>query len=818
MIKASKNNKSGQSAFEFVMLLGFALLFVLIMMYFLQNSLLDIQKTRNEQETQQIANILLTEMTLAESAPTQYSRTFSLPNSIRGTTYNIYSPDGREIVIDYNGRQYVYFLSGQALRNYSLLQPGDISIKKTCISQTECLLELYTPPTIHPTWWNQQFKTRKQITIYNVGTTTLSDYPAYIKINKTENMKNDLSDIRFIQGTCNLGATGTQLSFELESTESETYWWNSNFTKRKQITITNTGSTELSNYTAYLKIKKEDAMKSDYSDIRFIDGSCDTSATQLNYELENYDSENAHFWIKIPSLKTGTKQICLYYGNSLAETQSAPQTVWNMDQVLVQHFKDGEGLSTTDSSGNGITGTLSGATEWLLPVNCVVGNCLFFNESIVNLGSLKTYNTYRNYTVSFWMNIQELKRNGVPTSSAGIIEGITGTSTQLYHNAIRVRSLNQIRSDYSIEYGLYNSTDISVLNYQNMWTHIAVTYDGNIIKIYRDGTYVNQAIIGAITDNGTVSLRLGNWGGSYRIIGSLDELKVSNISKSADWIKQDYQMIKNQSSVVSAGSEQNYSVAYGNFWVKIPALVPGENAICLYYDNSLATSQSNPAQVWSSDHVFVHHLNELTGTFFDSTSNSKDGTAYGGVTRGVPGKVGAGVAFDGSSGRVSVSPTALTNAFTFSTWAYYITHEGNYAGLINSLNGYGGRNRILLNNNNAIYFQPINSTGSYDLFFAIPSTYKNSWRHYTLTYDGQSLKAYYDGQPTGVVHNLTGNLLTGTSNSTLGWGSSSIYHLNGYMDETKIYNVAKSADWIKQDYDMVQNQATRVIQGEEETK
>jgi len=103
--------------------------------------------------------------------------------------------------------------------------------------------------------------------------------------------------------------------------EASAGWWNTSWLKRKEIDITNVGTTLLTDFPAYINVSKETGMQADFDDLRFINGSCDsTSDLELNYEIENYTANNAHVWLRIPSLATGINSICMYYNNSVASS------------------------------------------------------------------------------------------------------------------------------------------------------------------------------------------------------------------------------------------------------------------------------------------------------------------------------------------------------------------------------------------------------------------------------------------------------------------------------------------------------------------
>ena len=71
---------------------------------------------------------------------------------------------------------------------------------------------------------------------------------------------------------------------------------------------------------------------------------------------------------------------------------------------------------------------------------------------------------------------------------------------------------------------------------------------------------------------------------------------------------------------------ENDSVA-GEFWVRIPTLTAGTNSICMYYNNSIASSGENATGVWSSNYLLVAHMRDNdTSSINDSTSRNNDGT------------------------------------------------------------------------------------------------------------------------------------------------------------------------------------------------
>lgn len=83
-------------------------------------------------------------------------------------------------------------------------------------------------------------------------------------------------------------------------------------------------------------------------------------------------------------------------------------------------------------------------------------------------------------------------RSGDPgTTFGGLIEGITGTGNARYYNSFGFSGDSTIRVSISTGPGTsYSNKSVNVGNIKNVWMHLAITYDGNVIRWYRDGKYI----------------------------------------------------------------------------------------------------------------------------------------------------------------------------------------------------------------------------------------------------------------------------------------------------------------------------------------
>jgi predicted ribosomally synthesized peptide with SipW-like signal peptide len=96
-------------------------------------------------------------------------------------------------------------------------------------------------------------------------------------------------------------------------------WYNTFWSRRKPITINNTGSS-LTDYQVKVNVTYDSDMKPNFDDIRFADAD---GSTLLPHWRESYTaSTSAIFWVKVPSVPSGSKTIYMYYGNAAASSAS----------------------------------------------------------------------------------------------------------------------------------------------------------------------------------------------------------------------------------------------------------------------------------------------------------------------------------------------------------------------------------------------------------------------------------------------------------------------------------------------------------------
>ena len=91
-------------------------------------------------------------------------------------------------------------------------------------------------------------------------------------------------------------------------------WWNSNWLRKKQVTITESTGNDYDAYSVLLNISVEPTMNG-VEDLRFLDG---TESFELNHSVASNDSSNIYAWVKTKLNGGSTTDIYMYYDNTVA--------------------------------------------------------------------------------------------------------------------------------------------------------------------------------------------------------------------------------------------------------------------------------------------------------------------------------------------------------------------------------------------------------------------------------------------------------------------------------------------------------------------
>ena len=245
-------------------------------------------------------------------------------------------------------------------------------------------------------------------------------------------------------------------------------------------------------------------------------------------------------------------------------------------------------------------------------------------------------------------------------------------------------------------------------------------------------------------------------------------------------------------------------------WVKVPRIYPaGDGAptkLKLYWGNPTANlpAYATNGLTWDSKFGAVFHLSKPADT--DSSVRHLQGVSYNNVSSNAV--LGTGQQFNGANARIvvphhaAISSATLNKSNTISLWfkSDFPLPDGSKT------------QRRMLEKEDEYFIMTSTAEGKLSYLIKPSSTpvqhpntiSAGTWRHCAATQDSGKLRIFVDGEMTADL-NFTDNMQATTLPLVIGsdynTSSSSIIYFKGVLDEVRIENEARSADWIKACFD-----------------
>lgn len=303
-------------------------------------------------------------------------------------------------------------------------------------------------------------------------------------------------------------------------------------------------------------------------------------STMIPWEVESYDATNGVLWVwvLIASLTTSGATVYMFYDDTTVNMQQntstfAPSAVWDANYKAVYHLPDGTSLLASDSTGvnNGtVTGTVTAA----------VGNIDGGAQNIttgtngIRINDNASLRISSKLTLSAW-----IFQNSSNTNGAYLIQkrnAILSPDTN-YNYSLSLDGSTSNKQQFQFNDGSYRTFNSNTGVTTGAWHYVVVTVDetsGTQLRFYLDGVADGTpAYSGAMPGTGTNPLQMTNIdqfnGGIYNIKGIEDEVRISNINRSADLIATEYANQNAPLTFNTIGAETSLSTNLGNFFLVI---------------------------------------------------------------------------------------------------------------------------------------------------------------------------------------------------------------------------------------------------------
>jgi len=459
--------------------------------------------------------------------------------------------------------------------------------------------------------------------------------------------------------------------YTVATTESSNLDWLSGWSNRKKITIKHTQVDEdLTNFPLLVKLTANadlsGALSTGY-DVRFTQSD---GTTILPYERESWTggagtAVTANLWVKVPTITTAADtDLWLYYGNSSATDGQDATNVWDSNFKGVYHLNQSSGtiLDSTENANN-LTAygspTYGATCQTGLGLTLVAASrqYLLNNSALVSAAPLTMSLWYKPTTQSF-ARIMEINNSGNYSNNFRLAH--RGDVSNY------IEALTQ-GSSYAYARSTLGATD-------NAWNYgVAVFSATNSRKVYINGgnSATDTADFIPVDLNETIVGSGENPASSGECFdGSIDEVRISSVARSASWIKFEY---ANQSSADSELIMEGSSTGNGITWTN----GSGDNkwSTAANWQGGVAPTLADTAVFTSSatdnctidtnvSVAGINITNGYTGTITQSSTYTVTVGAEGFTQAGGTFAISSGATFNLDANNLTLSAGTFTNSGT----------------------------------------------------------------------------------------------------------------------------------------------------------
>ena len=359
-------------------------------------------------------------------------------------------------------------------------------------------------------------------------------------------------------------------------------WWDTRWSHRRKLTFDNSGQAEnLGNFPVLIVLNSS---RIDYGktraggiDLRFVDAN---DSTLLSHEIESWNpSGNSYVWVRVPQVdaSSSTDFMWMYYGNPTAPNAENIPLVWSPGFVMVHHLNETvtDGTHVDSATNDGFandastilvqaqgtaTGIIDGADSFVRPSNhrIDVPDSPALDMAAGDAFTVEAW-VRTNFSASYQMAYSKESR-GSPGDGEIQLWTDSGTASFWLNdgagNTARVGSAANVADDaWHYLVGRWNES-----------TGFAEIFvDGVNVSIGGGQTPGTLGAVGTVTpavigDEGDDSGGGGAGGAAWA--GLLDEIRVSKVLRSDNWIKAQNKSMRDD-TFVSYGAEAAHCCQLG---------------------------------------------------------------------------------------------------------------------------------------------------------------------------------------------------------------------------------------------------------------
>ncbi len=508
------------------------------------------------------------------------------------------------------------------------------------------------------------------------------------------------------------------------------------------------------------------------------------------------------------------------------------------------NFDDFTGTTVQDSTSNNNDGTLTNGAQ----VVNTAGPSLDFSVSstdFVTVSGLDAALKNSSMTIEYWGKRDVFNSTDIPI---GIL-GSEGSNSSFLH--FGYVDLNTVRFSFSGNQAGVNELNVTDSGGGSLdeWVHWAATYDADtkLARVYRNGELVGTEVF---TDNfnGTANFIIGHTGNTgHHYDGAVNDVRVWNTARTGEEIAANYNttLVGNQNGALIA--HYTFEEESGNTATNVAnpgtydGTITGSTRIDespALYGRTLTVDENETVQGDMSAAGADGSATFSAGTPSNGGTVSIDSTGrwtyrpaenFNGTETFTLTATGAQGTIDTETITVTINPDAaktspvsggrvlvlsgdsasndhmtvqdddtldMAGAWTLETWVY-LDEVSTLQNLIDKSVSGGVNYRLFVDNGHIGVFSHASTT----VKTADNIVTAGEWNHIAVSYSGSQVTFYLNGEAVGNPQNFnddpanTGSLFIGRDDAGR--------HVNGMMDDVRIWSVERTADEIRDNYDQL---------------
>jgi hypothetical protein len=270
----------------------------------------------------------------------------------------------------------------------------------------------------------------------------------------------------------------------------------------------------------------------------------EAGATELNYEYKS----DGQIWVKVPTYSASVDTVIwVWYGCAAASAPAASwgQGVWDANYTGVYHLEQATDADAPDSTSNGATLAKAGTT--VTTATGKIGQGIQFGNG--RFGSDNIFTNFTALTVECWRTYGGAGDREIFNNGSGYFEWADYGTYSIISAGDGSATAFRCWTSFPANDGSFHKMDITFVG----GASLNVYYDG----VNDDGAF--SGTVGPKFEPFNNHYELGQYYGAYSWAGIMDELRLSNVARAADWLKTNYQTQNALATIATSGEPETVS-------------------------------------------------------------------------------------------------------------------------------------------------------------------------------------------------------------------------------------------------------------------